>query len=859
MNWFLFASVSLKIPGHVRTTVPTELEKQGDFSKSLNSRGELRVIYDPYSTVVDSAGNVTRTPFPGNKIPADRINLLTQKILGTIWAPNRTPDSPIGTNNFTTATSTNWNYWNVSDRVDFYANDKLKVNGRYSIFKTTSLVSNDLLDANEYYVNNATVRNAYSYSGDAVWTKSSTTVANFHYTWQKLLDNADSPKKLPLGGLSKYWPSSNWFSPFDTADRALTWFPSIGIAGLGRGGYYQQEPGGWSWSAKLSKQSGSHFLKTGFEYRHSDGDGVVGAANFSFAFPAALTANTYLSPNTQLGGNEVATFLLGALDDTTTAKAAPIRKMKTEMYGAYLQDDWKLNRRITMNLGLRYELEAPWHDPNDKGSIGPDLTKPIPEIVANPPVIPASVTALRTGAPIWNGYWQFSTSDQPYIWKTQKLVLMPRLGMALRVDDRTALRAGWARFVAPSEYNFVNQNLYSGSGNMSFLEPPYMGFDSQQSPLALASGIPQANFSDPFPKNSNPLQTPLGKAYGRNFGLGVDNIVFANPNFKRGVNDRINVTLSRQLPGKIVADATYFLNLGHDLSNQARDINAADPRIGYANRAAMDVQVNNPFYNYLTPDLFAGQNRNRARVATKTLLRPYPQYGGIYEAFQSNQSDRYQALQLKVQRPFQNGYNFLVGYNYRRERTTGYYDEVDAYLNKLTWLESSSPRHSASVAGTYEIPFGKGRQFLANIPRALDQVLGGWQLVGAWYFNTGNYLVFPATNATGDPALDNPTPDKWFDTSRFSVLPTYTQRTNPRIYPDVKGPIYWDIQASLGKTFRVAETTKFQAKLAAYNLTNRLNRADPDVIVTSATFGKALRQGNALTGRQLEASLKILF
>jgi hypothetical protein len=344
----------------------------------------------------------------------------------------------------------------------------------------------------------------------------------------------------------------------------------------------------------------------------------------------------------------------------------------------------------------------------------------------------------------------------------------------------------------------------------------------------------------------------------------VDNIVFANPDFKRGVNDRINVTFSRQVPGKIVADVTYFLNLGHDLSMQARDINAADPRIGYANRTAMDVQVNNPFYNYLTPDVFAGQNRNRARVATKTLLRPYPQYGGIFEAFQSNQSDVYQALQIKVQRPFQNGYNFLVGYNYRRERTTGYYDEVDAYLNKLTWLDSANPHHSASIAGTYEVPLGQGRRFFASMPKALDHALGGWQLVGAWYFNSGNYLVFPAMNATGDPALDNPTPGKWFDTSKFSVLPAYTQRTNPRIYPDVKGPIYWEIQASLGKTFKVGERTKLMAKLAAYNLTNRLNRADPDVNVTSATFGTALRQGNGaqtnvMSGRQLEAGLKIEF
>jgi hypothetical protein len=865
-NFFSFERWWLRTPGSFLTTVPTALEKQGDFSQSLNSKSQLRVIYDPYSTVVTN-GVVTRTAFTGNKIPANRISPFTQGIMNTIWAPNRTPDSPMGTNNFTATTLTAWNYWNLSDRVDWFVNDKLRINGRYSIFKTNSLVTNDQLTSNEYYIANATVRNAYSYSGDAIWTVSNSTVANFHGTWQKMLDNADSPNKLPLGGLSKYWPNSTWYAPFDTADRALTWFPALSnISGLGRGGYYMQDPGGWSWSAKLSQQRGSHFLKSGFEFRHSNGDGVVGAANFSFTFPAALTANTYLSPNTTLVGDEFATFLLGALDDTSTAKAAPTRKMRTNMYAAYIQDDWKVNRRITLNLGLRYELDTPWSDPDNKGSIGLDLTQPIPEILASPPVFPASVTALRAAAPIYNGYWQFSTADNSGIWKMQKFVFMPRVGMALRIDDKTALRAGWARFVAPSEYNYVNSGMYSGSGNMSFLEPPYMGYDSQQAPLALNQGIPQATFLDPFPTATNPLLTPKGNAYGRYFGLGVANIVYANPDFKRLVNDRINVTFSRQIWARMVAEATYFANIGNHASVVARDINAADPRIGYANSTQMDVSVANPFYNYLTPAIYPGPNRNTAKVATKTLLRPYPQYGGVYEAFQSDQANRYQALQLKVQRPFLNGYTFLVGYNYRRERYSVYYDEVDAYLNKYTMMDSPSPHHSASVAGSYEVPVGNGRKFFATMPKALDYIIGGWQFSGAWYFNTGNYLVFGPMVATGDPHLDDPKPEKWFDTSKLSVLPSYTRRTNPWMYPDVRGPYYWDIQASGSKTFKAGDKLKIQAKVSAFNLTNHLNRADPIMTVTSSTFGTALRQGNgsqtgtnAISGRQIEAVLKILF
>ena len=141
-NFVSFERWWLRTPGTFLTTVPTALEKQGDFSQSLNSKGQLRVIYDPYTTRVIN-GVVTRTPFAGNKIPANRINPLAQQIMNTIWAPNRTPDSPMGTNNFTATTLTAWNYWNLSDRVDWFVNDKLRINGRYSIFKTNSLVTND--------------------------------------------------------------------------------------------------------------------------------------------------------------------------------------------------------------------------------------------------------------------------------------------------------------------------------------------------------------------------------------------------------------------------------------------------------------------------------------------------------------------------------------------------------------------------------------------------------------------------------------------------------------------------------------------------------------------------------------------
>jgi hypothetical protein len=889
-NFFSYELWRMSTPGQVVTTMPSDLERQGDFSQSKNIQGNLKVIYDPYTTTVEG-GKVTRQPFAGNKIPSTRFNPITAKVMTALWKPNRNPDNITGANNFSATYSEQWKYYNLSDRVDWFVNEKLRIYGRYSIFKTTSDRVDDLLYPMEYYIPQGSARNAFSYSGDGIYTANPTTVMQFHYTWHKLDDDFSQPAKdLGSGGFSKYWPNSSWYKPFEQNEFA-TFFPAFFIGSntqvVGRGGLWYQHPGGWSWNAKLSQQRGAHYLKTGFEMRHSGGISLVNNNKWRFEFPTALTADTYLSPNTQVVGHEFATFLLGALADSSYGQIKPGRAMETNMYAAYIQDDWKVNRRITLNLGLRYELDTPWSDPGNNGSVGMDLTVPNKDIQAAPPTLPAGVLALRTAAPIWNGQWNFVTPDQPGIWKMQKWIFMPRVGMALRINDTTALRVGWARFVAPSEYNFVlGANIYSGLGNMSFLEAPYMGVDALQNALPLNSGIPQQTISDPFPA-ANPLLLPKGKSFGQYYGLGENNVAWANPEFKRQVNDRVNITFSRQIWNEIVAEVTYFGNFGRDWSVFPRDMNAWDPRIGYnlpsTNKTAMDAQVSNPFYNYLDSTRYPGPRRNQKNIATKELLRPYPQYGGLWMLFQSNQKDRYHALQIKLQRPFKNGYNFLVGYNYRLEKATGYYDELDQYLGKLTWLESgnsmvaspqgsstlstqgaASPRHSASIAGSYELPFGRGHAFGSSMPKALDYILGGWQIIGAWYFNSGNILVFGPMVATGDPHLDTPTPAKWFDTSKFSRLPAYTQRTNPRTYSDVTGPIYWEIQASIGKTFQVTERYKIQAKMAAYNLTNRLNRADPNMDVTNSLFGTALRQGNGsqtnvMSGRQLELALKILF
>lgn len=350
---------------------------------------------------------------------------------------------------------------------------------------------------------------------------------------------------------------------------------------------------------------------------------------------------------------------------------------------------------------------------------------------------------------------------------------------------------------------------------------------------------------------------PRGKGFGRYLGLGGDNLLWFHQDFKRGVNDRLNISVSRMLTNETVADVTYFANIGHDLP-YTRNLNQIDPRLSYEHKSALDATVPNPFFLYLTPQTFPGPLRNQSTVRVSSLLRPYPQYGGLFVVYNPGRESRYHALQMRVKRAFRQGYNFLFGYNYHRETTTEYFDEVAAYLNEFTFQESSTPRHRISAAGIYELPFGKERAHLSQLHPVLDGIVGGWQITGVFYFNSGSYLRFGPMLVDGNPKLENPTPDRWFDTSRFQRQPAFTPRTNPWQYPGLTGPVFWTIDGTLSKQVRVRGNVRTEFKLAAYNVTNRLNRANPDVNVLSSNFGRTLRQSGT-PGRQMELGLKVLF
>ncbi|MBL8293667.1 MAG: carboxypeptidase regulatory-like domain-containing protein [Bryobacterales bacterium] len=824
-------------------TLPTELERSGDFSRSLTTAGAVRVIYDPWSTQFDPAtGRATRTPFASNRIPTTRFDPTAQRILKDLWLPNGPGDDLTGVNNFKLGFPRYHRYWNFSDRADWNISDKWKAFGRYSRFV------NDYQPQN--YANspaaaiNGGIMASRSIAADTVYTVTPNTVANIRVGYTSLEDDLDTPSTaITAQQLSDLWGGNTWYKSY-TSNLETLYYPQMNVSGgtsFGRGAPWIQRPSGLSFHGKVSHFRGKHQLKGGAETRRAQGI-QHNPYPFRFDFSPVQTADTFINPDTRLRGHPYATFLLGALEGTSQAQFVSPLDLRSNFYGGYLQDDIKLSRKITLNLGLRYEVETGVRDTGLRVSRYLDLADPIPEMQSNRPTFPETVT--RYNIPYqFNGAWYFTDENNRNAYTTKRNRFMPRAGIAVRMDDRTAIRIGYSRFVIPGEV--VN-------GTLDGL--PTYGFNAATNVEPVLQGIPSARLSDPFPA-SNPLIQPLGRSLGRYTNLG-DNANWIGPELVTGINDRFNFSVQRQLPTEIVLDATFFMNYGRDMG-YTKDFNLSNPALSYQYKAELSRSIANPFYQYLTPSKFPGQLRNRANVTVGSLLVPYPQYLRLYRAQVPGVRDRYRALQLRLQRSSARGYTFLWAYNYNRQKTDAYFNSDDQYADRLSYIDSNNPRHRMTIAGTYDLPFGRGRAMMATAHPFVNAVLGGWSLSGIYSFASGQFVRFGQAIIQSSPAIDNPTRDRWFDTSKFTRPEAFTPRTNPWQYEGVTGPQTWNVDMTLSKFFPITERVRLEFRMESYNLTNSFIPNMPTADVLSTTFGRSTNQGNL--GREFQYTARLHF
>lgn len=839
-------------------TVPTELERTGDFSQSFNKNGGLRTIYDPATTILKD-GVVTRTPFAGNKIPTSQLDPTSMRFMQDIPLPNGPGDDITHANNYKVTYPWEITYWNFSNRTDWNISEKWRMFARYSAIRTR-------LD-NPNYANlpstpsdNGGLMDSLNAAIDSVYTISPRMVLNLRMGVVYSEDDYNSEwAKLGTEGMAQYWPNNPWYLPY-TQNQPAVYYPNIQIgnasyAQFGKGSTWLYHPRKYSYQGNLSMDRGRHYMKIGGSFRHAFEDSQL--PNFgTFLFPAALTANTFQSPDVSTSGDGWAAFMLGAMDNNINANYASPKRTTMNQYAVFFQDDFKFSRRLTLNLGLRYEYETAPVEAENRLTRYVDLYNPIPEMQANPPAIPASVSSLNNVPYQYAGAWVYADSDHRGMYDPPKNLILPRIGIAYKIDDKTAFRAGYTRNAIPM------QSIFGYAWNL----PANDGFNANTPGLPLNQGVPQTYFSDPFPASANPILLPVGTSLGRYTNLG-NSVSFAQQKFNAPVNDRIHISIQRQLTNSTVLEATYFANFGHNLPPEGqggnagfgRDLNQIDPQLTYTYKSLLNQTIANPFYQYLTPETFPGQLRNQKTVTIGSLLKPYPQYGALNQRMTNGRENRYHALQLRLQRSFSNGFSFLTGYNYNREKTGDYFNAIDQYADQFTLIPSSNPRHRISMSGTYELPFGRGRTFLSDAPRIVNAILGGWSTSGIFQWNSGAFLRFTGQMEYNgdDPSLDNPTRGKWFNTSAFSPMIAFTPRMNPYQFEGLTGPQFWNIDTTLSKQFHLTERFRLEFRAEAYNLTNSFMPSQPITDITLSTFGRSTNQANK--GREFQYTLRLHF
>jgi hypothetical protein len=615
----------------------------------------------------------------------------------------------------------------------------------------------------------------------------------------------------------------------------------------------------------MNRYQGRHNMMWGGEVRAYYGE----AARFepiNLVFNSTLTANSSDTPDVVNTGNQWASFMLGALDNQTSARLVPLQEPYLRGYAAYYQDDFDVSDRLTLNLGLRWEWEPGPTDPENRLSQRLDLTQPIPEMQSTPPAIPdqaRQLMASRGYGYTYHGAWIFASDDNRNAWHSKVANFLPRVGLNYRLGKDSVVRAAYARFMMPTSNvrdtlgDFVNQ---------------YTGYAQTTTTLGLANGMPRQVLADPFPATTNPVIEPYGQSYGRYTGLGGA-VSLDQYELRPQINDRFNFSYQKEIWGRIIADASYFFNWGSRVPYDV-NLNMADPAFRYEHKALLNTQVANPFRNYLTPDKFPGQARNTATVTLGSLLVPYPQYGTITQTNSNWRHLKEHMLELRAQRPFTKGISFLVAYVYDNAKRQETFDDLAQYRvlqseGEEGWewrplTESNdrgaNPRHRMTGAVTWQIPVGREQAFLSDLPTALDLVVGGWQFttVGRWY--SGRQLLFANSYVvTGDPRLDNPTRDRWFDTGVFGVQDTFTPRSNPWTFDGLDGPSVFLADMTLTKAFRLPNSNRIEARIEAYNAFNNVVWDIPDLNISSANFGKVTRKRIDGTGREIQIGVRYVF
>ena len=823
------------------TTVPTAAMRVGNFAG-------LPTIYDPTTN--------PRVPFNNNQLT--RLDP-TAVIMANLYFP--LPNLPGNINNFSSNVNTGGNSNQYDVRIDHTISDKQRLFARYTYWNNNALPFNPF---NNITVQAPTDTGINQFVGGDTYALNPTTVFDFRLgTSIHAFYNTAPPGAANNVNEGQFGPAYAALSP----QMSYHVIPSVSITGFYpivsnesqgiNNDYYSL--------FSMTKVLGRHTIKIGGQVQREEfylGQGRNGVGSGVFNFDNTFTQ---AGATTRTGGYPFASFMLGY---ATTGQIQTVNRSSMVDYyqGYYLTDTFQVSRKLTLTLGLRWELPGVYAEKHDRNT-NFDPTAPNP-------------LAAQTGLPLLGQFQLVNSSQYPsrFALSPRYDLFAPRVGLAYRIDDKTVIRAGYGISYEPAAQSMTNNSPINAT-----ITTLIQSLDGNVTPYNV--------LSNPYP---NGIQAPSGRNPGAPYNLGTNGTAFnyaTFPDYSYPYIQQWNFNIQRQLPGGSVFQVAYAASKGTHLPGAGSNIDQLNP-VYFSLGSQLTTQVPNPFAGLMP----STSTLNASTILAGQLLRPYPQYlfasaSGTYLGTSS-----YNSLQVTLQKRFGGGGNFSASYVWSKfitdvegQEPSGVQNTVNAIqtsycLNCSQALSGYDVAQHLVLSYTYDLPFGKGKHFLSGVSPLADRFVGGWgfngittiqsgfplsissaassQLAQFGYntANTNTAQLYPNVTAGCDKTIPGPLSshlNQAFNTACFSAPSPFGFGDEARTDPNLRGQGIdnWDV--SLFKNITVTERVRMQFRAEVFNVANRVQFAPPATSFGSATFGIISSQAN--NPRLIQFALRLNF
>jgi hypothetical protein len=872
-----------KTPNPLRNSYAATEMRTGDFSRLVQANNQPVLIFDPVSATRDAIGDPIRTQFPNNIIPASRIDPVARRVMAFMPTPNgSTPGQRYGTNNFFQNTYVNNDdFYNLNLKFDWNFGDKHRVFIRHaSNDRTEERCSNGIcsgpgMDGQQPFqrINDAHVI-------DWNTTLNATTVFNIRASYNRFIEKGFGRDNLnfdltSLGlpsSLVSQLPSPAFFGRWDIA----------GYSSLGRGQGINIT-NNYGLAGSVTKNLGRHTLKAGVDVRRIHFIQQNSGDILQFSFNDSWTRRRWNQGEAD-AGDGFASFLLGL--PSGGAQNFPVYPFYQNWYSAfYFQDDFKVSRKLTLNLGLRYDINAPATEKYNRINRGFDTTAAAPVKSQ----IPAALANLSPSLANLQGGLNFAGvgNNPANSGNLYRNTFQPRIGFAYSANDRLVIRGGFGRYyMNPSNNNLRSTGFQTNT-------PLVTSLDDGRFPIT-------NTLSNPFP---NGFQTPPGASLGANTFLGRDTNIWS-PNFKLPSIDQFSLGIQYQVSRGSVLDVSYIGSVTRDRETSissnipsASFMRQCDALQGGLPNFCND-QLTNPFRGI---EAFRGTPFfTNTTLSRYQLNRPFPQFNGnlFQDGLNTGQID-YHSMQVNYNVRL-SGLTLITNYTFSRMLDRENFIDPFNRVDQRSLYFNDRP-HVFKLTTSYDLPFGKGKKFFSGAGAIADKFLSGWQITSFTQWASGepaNYggQVLPLRDSVNknidwnqasvrgfgncvvrqlNDGTRAPMPYSiasgcgtdvsrydWLWVGSFSPGQDVPGRQTPNFFPNLRKHRVPTMDASLLKTTVFREKYRFQFGFEAFNALNKYYFGRNDTFNTNpndANFGllfPALTSNQNFSPRTMQIRLK---